>query len=124
MNQLALFKSSRYWWHLLLLGIVALGFVFIKGWLGFASVLLGGGAWFIPSLYFFWKIRHVRKVFDNKAVLKTFFQSEAIKLALSFSLIALFLWAWNVDYLSFLGGYVFMIMVSFWQSWQVGVKND
>ena len=119
-----MFKKYRHWWQLVLLGMVAVGFIFIKGWLGFASVLLGGSAWFIPNLYFFWKIKRVRITFDNKKMVKTFFQSEAVKLALSFSIIALILSLYNIDCLSFLCGYIFTITVSFLLSLQLGVEND
>ena len=110
-------------WQLVLFGIVASGFVFIKGWFGFASFLLGGSAWFIPSLYFLRKIRQIRVTFDSQKMLKGFFYSEVIKLLLSFSMVTLIFLTCNIDRMSFLSGYIFMVAVSFLTSLGLGVKN-
>jgi F0F1-type ATP synthase assembly protein I len=110
-------------WQLVLLGVVAAGFIFIKGWPGFTSVLLGGSAWFIPNLYFLGKIRQIRVTFDNQKMLKEFFYGELIKLLLSFSMVTVIFLVCNIDRISFLSGYIFMVVVSFLTSLKLGVKN-
>ena len=110
------YKHSLIIKQLFLLGVFvlfALGFVFIRGWFGFKSVLLGGSAWFIPGLYFLWKMQEVNSAFDNKKMLKTFFLSEMIKLSLSFGMVALILLTCVVDRIGFLSGYIVMMLISF-----------
>ncbi len=110
-------------WQLFLLGAIAVIFIFTKGWLGFKSVFLGGSSWVIPQLYFLWKMQQVKIIFDSKKMLKIFFLSEATKLLLSFGMIATIFLISDVDKIIFLGGYIFMTLVSFLTPVRFGAKN-
>ncbi|MEI8055309.1 MAG: ATP synthase subunit I [bacterium] len=115
--------------QLILLSIVAGASVFISDWRGFISVLLGGGAWIIPSLYF------VRKLFksnmcDAQALLKNFLCGEAIKLLLSAGLIIFIVFFFSIKTGAFLSGYIATIAASFFTPFWLSpryvdaVKND
>jgi F0F1-type ATP synthase assembly protein I len=118
-----LVKYHRAWLELVLLGIIAFGTMFFKGLPGLVSVILGGSCWFVPSQYFFQKLKKVPKTADNKKLLEIFFVSETIKLVSSIGLMVFILLIYKIDRLSFLGGYVFMIVTSFLLSLKSGVKK-
>ena len=113
--------------QLILLSVVA--GIFISDWRGFASVLLGGSAWIIPSLYF---VRRLFKpgVYDARALLKGFFYGEGIKLLLSAGLVAFIAFFFSIKTGAFLSGYVATITASFFMPFWLSpryvdvVKND
>ena len=98
--------------QLILLGVIALVFIFISGWFGAKSVLLGGGAWVIPYLYFNWRMSRVKTIFDMQTMLKGFLLNEAVKLLLSFGIVILILLTLAIDTKGFLVGYVAMVLLS------------
>ena len=99
--------------QLVLLGIVAGFFVFMSDWRGFISVLFGGSAWIIPSLYFVRKLFKPKNVRDAQALLKDFLCGEGIKLLLSAGLIILIIYFVSIKKGAFLSGYVTTIAASF-----------
>ncbi|MBU0744968.1 MAG: ATP synthase subunit I [Gammaproteobacteria bacterium] len=116
--------AGKIFMQIILLCVISLVFVFMKGMLGFKSVLLGGGAWIIPSLYFVYRLRRVKVTYDMKKILKIFLLSESVKLLLSFSIIALILLTCTIDGISFLSGYMFMALISLLPPFFCGIKND
>jgi|GEM_PF-1620054 ATP synthase protein I len=99
--------------QLILLSIAAGVALFISDWRGFISVLLGGGAWIIPSLYFVHKLFKPETVRDLQALSKDFLLGEGVKLLLSAVLIVFILFFVSIKTLSFLSGYVAAITASF-----------
>lgn len=97
--------------QLFLLSITATIFIFIAGWMGFRSVFLGGIAWIIPTVFFLWRLRR-RCSYNAQEIVGYFFVSEAIKLLLSFILVIFILLMYSVDKVSFLVGYITMILTS------------
>ncbi|CAL7963356.1 ATP synthase protein I [Gammaproteobacteria bacterium] len=113
----------------ILLSIVAGVSIFVSDWRGFISVLLGGGAWIVPSLYF------VRKLFksnmrDAQVLLKDFLCGEGIKLLLSAGLIIFIVFFVSIKTGAFLSGYIATIAASFFMPFWLSpccidtVKND
>jgi len=123
MHKQQFLKKKLIFLQLVLLGIIASGFFFIKGWTGFNSFLLGNSTWFIPTLYFLWKMRYIQTTFDNQKMLKNFFFSTAIRLAFSFGMITLILLTCNIDRKSFLSGYILMVLISFIAPLKYRIKN-
>ena len=99
--------------QLVLLGIVAGIFVFIYDWYSVASVLLGGCAWIVPSLYFVRKLFKPKINRDSQALLKDFLLGEGIKLLLSAGLITLILLFCAIKTGAFLSGYGAAVAASF-----------
>jgi F0F1-type ATP synthase assembly protein I len=98
--------------QLIFLSIVAGASVFISDRRGFISVLLGGSAWIVPSLYF------VHKLFkpgtrDAQTLLKDFLCCEGIKLLLSAGLITFIVFFISIKAGAFLSGYIATIAASF-----------
>jgi len=116
--------------QLILLSIVAGVSVFVSDWRGFISVLLGGGAWIIPNIYFVRKLFKPKNARDAQTLLKDFFCGEGIKLLLSAGLIIFIMFLVSIKAGAFLSGYIATIAASFfmplWLSPRcVGtVKND
>ena len=115
--------------QLILLSIVAGVSIFISDWRGFISVLLGGGAWIVPSLYF------VRKLFkpntrSAQTLLKDFLCGEGIKLLSSAGLIIFIVFFFSIKTGAFLSGYIATIAASFFMPFWLPhryvdtVKND
>lgn len=109
--------------QLLLLSVVAGVALFVSGWRGFVSVLLGGSAWIIPSLYFVRKLFKSKTIRDSQTLLKDFLLGEGVKLLLSAVLIVLILVFVSIKTLSFLSGYVAVITASFLMPFWCGVKK-
>lgn len=105
----------------LLLAVIALIAAFINGWIGFKSVLLGGVAWIIPTVYFMWRL-HRKTLYNSQEMLGYFLLSEVVKLFLSFGIIVLVLSLCTVNRISFLIGYITMILASS-MFLRRGVKN-
>lgn len=100
--------------QLILLSIVAGVIVFTnKDWLAFASALLGGSAWIIPSWYFVRKIFKPTAKRDWQTLLKDFFWGEGVKILLSGGLIVLFKLLFPIKTGAFLSGYIIVIAASF-----------
>lgn len=120
--------------QLILLSIVAGISFFVGDWRSLFSVLLGGSAWIIPSLYFVRKLFKPKTIRDSQTLLKDFLLGEGVKLLLSFGLIVFILFFVSIKTPSFLSGYVAAITASFlmplWASFpfsfttgQCGVKK-
>ena len=62
--------------QLILLSIVAGVAFFIDDWRSLFSVLLGGSAWIIPSLYFVHKLFKPKTIRDSQILLKIFFWAK------------------------------------------------
>lgn len=114
-------KSNSLWLQFLLLGVIAVIFIFFRGLIGFWSILMGGVAWIVPNLYFIWRAH--KTLYDSQKMLSYFLLSELIKLTLSFVMIGLILSICAVDRVSFLVGYAAMIVTSFLIFFKRGVKN-
>lgn len=114
-------------YNLILLQLILFGTasscILLTGWCEIKSILLGGSAWFIPGLYFLWKMQRISLDFDNKKMVKHFFLSESVKLLLSFVIIILVLLVCDIDRKSFLSGYISMILISFVVPLKSGVKG-
>ena len=113
-NRIFTIKEYRATLLQLIVFLVVLGILawFFKS-LSFKSMLLGGAAWFIPAVYFLWRMRSAHAVVDNKTMLKRFFITEITKLSLSFGLIIFMLLVFTIDSKSFLSGFIVMILVMF-----------
>ena len=96
-----------------MLGIVAGIYIFTDTWRGFVSVVLGGSAWIIPSMYFSHKLFNQKTILNLHALLKNFLLGEGVKLLLSAGLIILFIFIFPVQTKSFLVGYIATIAASF-----------
>ncbi len=95
--------------QLILLSIVTGIFAWINNWHDAVSVLLGGSAWAVPSLYFVRKFLKTKTIHDPQKMLNNFLLGEGIKLLLSAGLIILILLTVTVNSLGFLSGYITVI---------------
>lgn len=97
--------------------LAAIIWLFFKGKYEFASTLLGGICWIIPSFYFVKKTFNIRAAQKNTAQLgnlaKRFFIGEVLKLLLSAVLIILCLKFLPIILLPFLSGFIIAVM-SLW----------
>ncbi len=99
-------------WQLILLAVIAAGFYFIQGWIGVKSVWFGGVAWLLPSWYFIWGMKLEKFRTDGKKMMRLFILNEVIKWILSLLIITVVLVLFNVEALSFLAGYISIILTS------------
>jgi ATP synthase protein I len=109
--------------QLILLSVVAGFFIAADDRLGFISVLLGGSAWIIPSLYFVHKLFKARTNWNAQALLKAFLMGEGIKFLLSIGLIISIVLFVTIKTWAFLCGYIAVIAASLLMPfWYIGIK--
>lgn len=101
------------YWQLILIVGLALILFFIQGIQSSLSVLLGGLAYWLPTLLFVWCVFLRTRVRYAKQFLVSFVAGESIKLLLSATLFVLIIQHFPVHILSVLIGFVGAI-VSFW----------
>ena len=99
--------------QLLILSVVAGFSVFKNGWHVFVSVLLGGSAWIIPSLYFVHKLFKSKATRDSLTLLKDFLLGEGVKLLLSVGLITVIIIFVPIETIGFISGYIAAISAAF-----------
>ena len=99
--------------QLSILLIVAGISVFLGDWRGAISVLLGGSAWIIPSLYFVRKLFKPNTARNSEELLKDFLLGEALKILFSAGLIIFIMLFIPVKTTNFIGGYISTIAASF-----------
>jgi F0F1-type ATP synthase assembly protein I len=92
------------------------------------SVLLGGSAWIIPSIYFVRKLFRKKTSYNIQGLFKKFFLGECIKLLLSAILIILIMLFFTVETKAFLSSYIAAhaasFLIFFWSSPARRVKQE
>jgi len=105
---------KNFFFQLIIFSIITVSLILILNIkTGIISVLLGGCAWFIPNVYFFWRIMHrIFRNYPTTIMIKHFFYSEILKLLSSICIISLVSLYHPVHQKKFLLGYSIMIIIS------------
>lgn len=98
--------------QILVIVVIAAGFMVAGGWQKALSPILGGVAAFIPNLYFALRINRSAGQ-EAKKIVRSFYAGESGKLLLTAALFAMILQIPNIEILPLLIGYVAALSV-FW----------
>ena len=101
------------YWQLILIVGLALVLFLLQGMKSGLSALLGGLAYWLPTLLFVWRVFARATVRAAKQFLISFIAGEGIKLLLSAGLFVLIVKNMPVDLLSVLAGFIGAV-VAFW----------